>query len=124
METAFTVKKKNAPNRMRAGDLESPSPLMALATTKPAFSTRDQNPRPDHPERRAQAEERRAAATSNQYAAQSATVAQNTILAWPYTEPNTPGLRGVVEISTQSNSLLSGSTARRRVCKVASSRLG
>lgn len=42
-------------------------------------------------------------------------------LAWPYTEPSEPGWRGVVAMFTQSNSLLYGSTARRLVCKVASS---
>lgn len=43
-------------------------------------------------------------------------------LAWPYTEPRAPGCSGVVAMFTQSNSLLNGSTARRLVCKVASSR--
>ena len=113
----------NVPNRMSAGDLESPSPLTALATTKPKFSTRDQNPRPDHPERLDQAEDKRAAATRNQYTAESAMDAQKMILAWPYTEPRAPGSRGVVAMSMQSNSLLNGSTARSRVCRVASSRL-
>ena len=65
---------KSVPNRMRAGDLARPSPLMALATTMLAFSTRDQNPRPDHPERLAQADDRRATATRSQYATQSVMV--------------------------------------------------
>lgn len=65
---------KDVPNRMRAGDLESPSPLMALAATKPTFSTRGQNPLRDHPERLAQADEKRAMATRSQYITQRMTV--------------------------------------------------
>lgn len=65
---------KNVPNRMRAGDFESPSPLMALATTKPTFSTRAQNPLRDHPERLFQADDKRAVATRSQYATQRKTV--------------------------------------------------
>ena len=42
-------------------------------------------------------------------------------LAWPYTVPRVPRWRGVVAMSTQSSSLLNRSTARRLVCKVASS---
>ena len=108
---------------MRAGDFESPSPLTALATTKPTFSTRAQNPLRDHPERLDQADDKRAMATRSQYAAQRETVMLNMSLAWPYTEPRAPGWRGVVAMFTQSNSLLNGSTARRLVCRVASSRL-
>jgi len=61
-------------------------------------------------------------ATRNQYAAESAMDVQKMILAWPYTEPTAPGSRGVVAMSMQSNSLLNGSTARSRVCRVVSSR--
>jgi len=43
------------------------------------------------------------------------------ILARPYTEPRVPGWRGVVATLMQSSSLLNGSTARTRVCKVESS---
>ncbi len=97
---------KNVPNRMRAGDFESPSPLMALAATKPTFSTRAQNPLRDHPERLLQADEKRPIATRSQYAAQSETVPYNMSLARPYTEPEARGLRGVVAMFTQSSSLL------------------
>jgi hypothetical protein len=48
---------------------------MALATTTLAFSTRDQNPRPDQPDRLAQADDKRAPATRSQYAAERTTVA-------------------------------------------------
>lgn len=114
---------KDVPNRMRAGDLESPSPLMALATTKPTFSTLGQNPLRDHPERLAHADDKRATATRSQNTAQSVTVPIKMSLALPYTEPWVPGSSGVVAMFTQSSSLLNGSTARRIVCKVASSRL-
>src|SRR5258707_5541083 len=97
---------KNVPNRMRAGDFESLSQLMALAATKPTFSTRAQNPLRDHPERLLQADEKRPIATRSQYAAQSETVPYNMSLARPYTEPEARGLRGVVAMFTQSSSLL------------------
>jgi hypothetical protein len=96
---------------------------MALATTKPTFSTLFQNPLRDHPERLAHADDKRAMATRSQYTAQSVTVPMKMSLALPYTEPWVPGSSGVVAMFRQSSSLLNGSTARRVVCTVASSRL-
>ena len=111
-------------NRMRAGEVASRSPLMALARMKPALSTRAHTPRPFLVEPRPQADTRRAKPTTAQYAMASATVHQKMTCACPYTEPTGPGASTVVFTSRQRSSCWNGSSARRRVSNVRSSEPG
>jgi hypothetical protein len=114
-DNAYRGRIYDVPNRNSAGVLAKASPLTALATTNPMVSTRDHRPRPDQAARRPHADESRAPPDVNQKPAASATVGQRIILAWPYGLLRAPGMSGVVLTSMQMSSLLSESTARRRV---------
>ena len=114
---------EDGPNRRSAGDVASLSPLIALASIRPALSTFDHQPVTGLERPRFQADTSLAMPTTSQYAMARETVVQNMIAAFPYGDPRRPGCSGVVDTSIQSSSLLKGSTARRRVFSVVSSRL-
>ena len=120
----FSVSRKSwgSQKRINAGAAASRSPLIALARTYPALRARAQPAPPDLIIPLFHADATRAALPTIQYAAARATVAQNTIFARPYGECGN-GASGVVKTSMQTRLFPKGSTARRRVDRVVSSRL-